>query len=290
MLDDHMPILPKLFRTLYPLQSGRGYLANSGFLKRLDGNPNGDIISDCGGFRLVVPQDEYVGRSIKDFGELDRKITWVVDRVLRPGDTAIDIGANLGLVSFSMLQHVGPSGRVHAFEPQSRMADYINRSISVNKVDNLLLHRAGLGDTPGTLRLAIPDNNAGAASLCSQNGTRFEDVAITTLDAFQQQAALSDVRLLKIDVEGFEPQVFSGGRNFFLALRPDVVIFEENRVATDGPPDSVQIIQSLGYDVFALPRTWFSVKLCPYELGLKAHDFVAIHRNAPHETRRALGL
>lgn len=285
-----MQILPKMFRTFYPFQSGRGSLANSGLLKRMDGNPQGDIVSECSGFRLVVPQDDYVGRAIKYFGELDRKITWVVQRVLRPGDTAIDIGANLGLVSFSMLRRVGPSGKVHAFEPQSRMADYIDRSIALNKVDNLLLHRSGLGDTPGRLRLAIPDNNAGAASLCSQTGTRFEAVTVTTLDAFQQQAALTDVRLLKIDVEGFEPQVFSGGRNFFLALRPDVVIFEENRVGADGIPASVQIIRSLGYDVFALPRTWLSVKLCPYDPKLTAHDFVAIHRDAPPETRRALGL
>lgn len=62
-------------------------------------------------------------------GELDRKITWGDEKAQRPDHTAIDIGANLGLVYLSMLQCVGPSGTVHAFEPQTHMADYTTRSI-----------------------------------------------------------------------------------------------------------------------------------------------------------------
>lgn len=102
-----MDFIPTILRKIYPLKSGLGTIANSKVFKRLDGNPMGDIVAKSGRFDLVVPQDDYVGRSIKYFGDLDKKVTWVVCNVLEPGDTALDIGANLGLVSFQMLDRVG---------------------------------------------------------------------------------------------------------------------------------------------------------------------------------------
>ena len=184
-----MGILSFALRNCYPLQSGLGKIANSNFIKRLDGNPLGDIVAKAGRFRPAVPQDDYVGRSIKYFGDLDRKVTWVIRRVLKPGDTALDIGANLGLVSFKMLENVGSDGKVIAFEPQSRMRDCIEKSIAINGIENLHLRGIGLASKLGTLRLSIPDRNAGAASFVSKRGTQFEEVAVETMDEFWRPRA-----------------------------------------------------------------------------------------------------
>lgn len=287
-----MNVLPRLLRLFYPLKSGMGTIANCNVLRRLDGNTGGDIVASSGRFDLVVPQDDYVGRSVKYFGDLDPKVTWVVQKVLQPGDIALDIGANLGLVSFKMLERVGGSGKVIAFEPQSRMTAYLTQSIARNDVDNLHVHKTGLGDRTATLRLSIPETNAGSASFVARDtarSSRVEEVPVTTLDDFHERHGLDGVRLIKIDVEGFEPQVFAGGRNFFSTVKPDVVVFEENRKG-DGVPETVSIVQSYGYDVFSLPKVWFSVALRPYRPGAEAHDFVAIHRSAPSDVRRRLGL
>lgn len=284
-----MGFIAEILRALYPLQSGLGTIANSKIFRQLDGNPAGDILAKSGQFSLVVPQDDYVGRSIKYFGDLDKKVTWVVRQVLQPGDTALDIGANLGLVSFRMLEKVGAAGRVIAFEPQSRMVSYIEKSISHNRVDNLHVHNIGLADRSGTLRLSVPDDNAGAASFVSNKGSNVEEVPVTTLDEFTRTHGLEDVRLLKVDVEGFESQVFSGGKDFLSRVKPDVIVFEENRNTGD-IPDSISILQSSGYEIFSLPKAWFSVFLHPYEKGAVAHDFVAIHKDAPATLRRRLGV
>ena len=284
-----MNLLATLFRTFYPLKSGRGTIANSRLLRKIDGNPSGDISAKSGQFRLLVPQNDFVGRSIKYFGDLDAKITWVVDKVLQPGDTALDIGANLGLVSFRMLERVGPSGKVIAFEPQSRMSNYIEQSIALNGIKNLQIEKVGLGEKPDKLRLSIPKGNAGAASFASDVGTRFEEVPVTTLDQYFSEHSDENVRLIKIDVEGFEPQVFSGGKGFFAKVKPEVIVFEENR-ETEDMPQSVSIIKSYGYDVFQLPKAWFSVTLTPYQTGSNAHDFVAIHKDASAALRRRLGV
>lgn len=276
-------------RIFYPLQSGLGTIANSELFRKLDGNPAGDVEAKSGRFSLVVPQNDYVGRSIKYFGDLDRKVTWVIRKVLQPGDHALDIGANLGLVSFKMLEIVGPTGKVISFEPQSRMVNYIEQSIRLNGIKNLYVHKLGLADKSDKLRLSIPDHNAGAASFASEVGSHFEEVPVTTLDEFNRDNILDKVRLIKIDVEGFEPQVFMGGEEFFAKVKPYVIVFEENR-KTVGDPESISIIQSYGYDVFSLPKVWLSVYLQPYESGSDAHDFVAIHKTAPITLRRKLGI
>ena len=278
-----------LLRKIYPLKSGLGTVANSRLLRRLDRNPSGNFIARSGRFKLVVPQDDYVGRSIKYFGDLDKKVTWVVNNVLQSGDTALDIGANLGLVSFKMLERVGPSGKVIAFEPQSRMTDFITQSIAQNNIKNLHLQKAGLADAPAMLQLSIPQDNAGAASFVSEGGGRVEEVPVTTLDDFHQSNGLDGVRLIKIDVEGYESRVFKGGKAFLTSVKPDIIIFEENQ-RTGEVPDSVLIIQSYGYDVFSMPKAWFTITLEPFQPDADGHDFVAIHKDAPTALRRKLGV
>lgn len=284
-----MALFQKLLRTFYPFQSGLGTIANSKALRRLDGNPGGDIVAKVGRYGLVVPQDDYVGRSIKYFGDLDKKVTWVIEKVLQPGDIAIDIGANLGLISFKMLERVGVSGKVIAFEPQSRMISYLEKSIVHNDIKNIHLQKLGLGDSPETLQLSIPFHNSGAASFSAEVGSHFEEVPVTTLDDFHREHGLEGVRLIKVDVEGFEPRVFWGGKEFLTTVKPDVIVFEENR-KTGGIPESIRIIQSYGYDVFSLPRAWFHVSLRRYQEGADGHDFVAVHQSADSTLRRKLGI
>lgn len=284
-----MELVSTLLRNAYPLQSGLGTIANSKFFKQLDGNLAVDTIARVGNFSLVVPQNDHVGRSIKYFGDLDRKVTWVVHKVLQQGDTALDIGANLGLMSFHMLQRVGSAGKVIAFEPQSRMVNYIEKSIARNGIENLHLQKVGLAEKRDTLRLAIPEDNAGAASFAEESGARFEHVPVTTLDDFHREHDLNSVRLIKIDVEGFEAKVFAGGTDYLTKMKPDVIVFEEN-ASTDERPPSIAICQSYGYDVYYLPKALFTVTLRPYYDGAVAHDFVAIHKDAPDDLRRSLGV
>ncbi|MFO0957337.1 MAG: FkbM family methyltransferase [Isosphaeraceae bacterium] len=156
--------------------------------------------------------DDLEGRCIDLLGEWDPRISWILRRVLRRGDTFIDVGANFGLVSLIGAQAVGPTGWVHAFEPQPDLAAMLRRSAALNGLTNLMLHEVALSNTDGTLSLQVPFDHSGAASLCRPDqgqGTSIP-VAVRRGGPYFAEHGIGPVRLLKIDVEGHEAAVLEG--------------------------------------------------------------------------------
>ena len=70
-----------------------------------------------------------------------------VDRLLKPGMTVLDIGANLGIYSMGMAKAVGPAGKVYAYEPTSETRARLEQSKAVNAADNLIIIPSALSDT-----------------------------------------------------------------------------------------------------------------------------------------------
>ena len=282
---------------LYPLKSGFCRFANSAMFRHLD-PPNGpDAIAKVTGRRALVPGGDHVGRAMRFVGDLDPKVSWIVDRAILPGDVALDIGANLGLVSLRMAARTGLKGQVHAFEPQPRLHPYLNQTIAMNPACPITLHPIALGREQAVLTMSVPAHNAGAASLLARpdmlpdpNITQI-DVPVHRLDDYADHIGLERINFIKIDVEGFEFQVFSGAQSLLERTRPHVIILEENQIdPATGLSDALRLLQDLGYDLYALPRRLFSVTLHPAAQAQEAHDFVAVSKDAPKDLRARLRL
>lgn len=199
-------VVSKLTR-LYPFLTGCGTVANHPLVDALAGHPKSDTWAAVEGGRLSVSLADHVGRAAFYVGDLDRKVSALIDRFVKPGDTVLDIGANIGLVAFRLSKRVGPGGKVHAFEPNSAVADRFERSLAANAISNVEIHRIALGSEPGTQPLSIPSGNAGAASLVSGRVEgKTADVRVERLDDLN----LGPVSFVKMDVEGFEEQVLRG--------------------------------------------------------------------------------
>lgn len=261
---------------LYPLNSGCGTIATSRHFSRLVGSRSVDVWANVFGAKALVPLTDLVGRSMFFFGDLDPKVTWAVRRFCRRGDVTLDIGANLGLVSILMAS-IG--AEVHAFEPNPRMIGYLNQTVARNPDLPITLHKTALGAADRELDLMIPEQNEGAASLKSLGVRRVIEsvtVPVRRLDDYIGNAGVDRVDFIKIDVEGFEPQVFEGAQNVLRELRPRALVFEEN----DPSPkcDTFRILQSLGYSIFAIPKNLARNRLIEVDaLGHRiAHDFVAV--------------
>jgi FkbM family methyltransferase len=260
------------FTRRYPLLSGRGTLANSRVFKSITGAPGDVRWAPVPGGDLLAPLDDYVGRAAYFTGDLDAKLTAICRRFVRPGDVALDIGANLGVITLLLSRLVGPSGRVHAFEPQPRMVELLRRSLERNERRNVMVHDVALGARDAEMALTLCEGNAGAASLVRSVGAKTLRVPVRTLPAYL--VAEKRVRFVKIDVEGYELEVLEGARPWIEVSPPDVILFESN----DDDDRVFRMLGEMRYRLYALERKLTRLRLRRYrpETPKMGHDFLAV--------------
>jgi len=274
------------FTRLYPFLSGCGTLASHAWVQALAGYPAEDDWAQVTGGKLLVPLDDLIGRAAFFVGDLDRKISWVMDQTVDKGDIAVDIGANLGLVTLRLANLVTSEGRVHAFEPNPTMLRYLRTSIAHNDLD-VQVHAFALGKQEENLSLYVPKKNAGRASLLPHTNRELievHEVPVKMLSKVASQKNWDRIDFIKIDVEGFEADVFRGGIEVLKRTKPKAILFEENNPFTDneGLPPVMRILQELDYDIYGIPKCMVSMSLVPIEECMAkqsaCHDFVAVSK------------
>jgi FkbM family methyltransferase len=236
----------------------------------LAGRPKRDAWAEVEGGRLFVSLADYVGRAAFYVGDLDRKISVLIDRLVRPGDTVLDIGANVGLVTLRLSKRVGPTGLVHAFEPNPVIADRLASSLAANGILNVRLHQVALGAEEARLQLSVPEGNAGAASLLADRASgKNVEVPVRRLDNFD----LGPIGFVKMDVEGFEENVLRGFWKTLSSCPPRVILFEQN----DAGGGSIPLLEKAGYRIHGITKSLFKLKLPRVSAWSAAyHDYVAI--------------
>ncbi len=269
----------------YPFYSGCGTFANHPFIHKLAGASHESAWAHVPGGEVLAPLDDFVGRAAYYAGELDRKLTWICSRLVRRGDTVLDIGANIGLVTVLLAMLAGKEGQVHAFEPNPRLVHLLRQVIDRNHLGNVKLHSIALGPEPGDLELRIPKLNSGAASLVRNRDIpdcEVIKVEVRQLDTVAAHEDIRSVRLIKIDVEGYESEVFRGADTLLRTVRPDAILFELNE-QVDGPFAEVPVIKLLlqyDYGFLSIPRAFIRMRLRPFDpLGSEkppGHDFLAV--------------
>jgi FkbM family methyltransferase len=128
---------------------------------------------------------------------------------LRAGDIVVDAGANIGTFAATSALHVGPMGRVLAFEPHPETFSALMRTIQLNSHLKVDCHDTALSDRSGSARIS----NIGRKDDCNHLVEEFgdgHDVSVTKLAELMARENLSRIDLLKIDVEGHELSVLKG--------------------------------------------------------------------------------
>ena len=151
----------------------------------------------------------------------------VIDEMLRPGDTFVDIGANFGLHTLLGASKVGETGQVVAIEPVPGNVALLRKNVRLNGMDKRvwLVERAVTDKAGERLTLhGVADGVAVAATL-RKGGSAGASVEVetTTLDECLRGLEQS-VRLVKIDVEGAEHLVVRGGRQLLQHYRPALLV------------------------------------------------------------------
>ena len=144
-----------------------------------------------------------------------------------PGSTVFcDVGANIGQHSLFMSQ---VASQVHAFEPYAPVSERLETHLSLNNIDNVSLHKLGLGDSNGSLPFFAPaGSNTGVGSFAAESQQRGNTPAgalrIARGDEYLADLELPRLDLIKIDVEGFERKVLNGLTQTLKQFRPVLVV------------------------------------------------------------------
>jgi len=176
-----------------------------------------------------------------------RRDTRLFRRWLRPGDTVIDCGANVGLLTLVSASSIGPSGTVYAIEAHPKIVGYLRANVALNSASNVKVFHFAVGEKEGTVDFS--DQGADDGNHVVPAGTGIA-VPMKPLDAIVP--AGTPVRLLKLDVEGYEKMVLDGAR----ALMPTVetVYFESSDFLFDRYGytcrDVYALLRGAGFTIF----------------------------------------
>ncbi|MEI8314483.1 MAG: FkbM family methyltransferase [Verrucomicrobiota bacterium] len=175
--------------------------------------------------------------------------------LLKPGQTIIDIGANVGYYSLTAAMQVGPTGQVIAFEPNPKAAARLQENKSLNGISNLTIVRAAVADKSGSLFLHLGEDTEASSiyDLKSEATLSSVEVSVVTLDEYVETHALSIVDLLKIDAEGAEVSILHGARKFLKQPSAPSIIIEANPLTLEAACESVTTLrttlESFGYAI-----------------------------------------
>jgi FkbM family methyltransferase len=225
---------------------------------------------------LEVMPGEVIGKPIVYFGVYEYAVSGLMRAFLRTGDVFVDVGANIGYYSVLAAHLVGKGGRVHAFEPSERIRNRLYRNVSLNQFSHVDVHAQAVGREAGTVRLVEPvgTSNDGIAYVDASDfrGIEVESVRLDDIEELR----IRPPALLKVDVEGGEPDVFAGATHLLESAQGPVVFFESFDLTRDA-----QTLRDFGYQVFQPVLRGGALRLtnnlqAPSYRAWEAPNFVAV--------------
>lgn len=217
----------------------------------------------------LMPSAFYYRRKIADEAAWGEHELDVLGRLMSPGGTAVDVGANEGFFAFAFSQI---AARVEAFEPNPDYALFARRMLGSRG----RVHQVALSDKAGSAQFVVPVSEDGVvlhlAGALKPTGAahartmRF-DVEVRTLDSY----ALEDVRIIKIDVEGSELEVLDGARDTIRRGRPPLIV--ELLTGTHADPVAVTetICSTYGYTSWLVTKDGAQVEAVPVMRSLNSN-------------------
>jgi FkbM family methyltransferase len=166
---------------------------------------------------------------------------------IKEGDTVIDVGGNMGFFVLILNELVKESGKIYSFEPSKRLNEKLETTIRNNNLKNVTVVNHALGESEGSTTLHYNPKQTGLSSIVSDSDgiSLSEEIQITTLDKFSENIK-ERVSFIKIDTEGYEPQVLKGATELILRDKPTIYIelggdYQESSI------EALQILKELDY-------------------------------------------
>ena len=175
-------------------------------------------------------------------------------KIIKPGDTCIDIGANLGYYSTKMSVLCGAKGKVYAVEPVPLFYSIWKKNIKQSGISNLELFPFALGNSEGTIQMGMPEKDGLAhhgmtkiASTSNETFVKYFDVTMKVPD--QIFAKLERLDFIKCDIEGYENIAFA---NMTETLKRFTPVIQSELGGDENRSKVISQLESLGYTTYTL--------------------------------------
>jgi methyltransferase, FkbM family len=160
-------------------------------------------------------------------------------KVVRPGDTVLDVGAALGMYTVPLSYLTGPTGRIFSVDPQPRNFFVVRLLRALTGARRGTIRRIAFGPQPGESRIAVPiifglpifghGHIADGVQEKGPHRIRYTPTPVDTIDSWVEREGIENVAFIKVDVEGFEPSVVEGARGLIERDRPSLLLEIEDR-------------------------------------------------------------
>ena len=194
--------------------------------------------------------------------------TDLFEKVVRPGDVVLDLGANIGYFTLLAAKNVGPSGKVFSFEPETKNFSYLKKNIELNNYNHVQPNQKAVSNKNGTTKLFICDYDSGHHTINQHEGiekyshgrTDKEssiDIETIVLDDYLRDKT-NKVDVIKMDVEGAEMLALLGldqtiknnsSLKMFIEFFP--LLIEE---MGSSPKEFIRkLLEDYGFSMFVIP-------------------------------------
>ncbi|TFW31949.1 FkbM family methyltransferase [Massilia horti] len=183
----------------------------------------GYVVTNIGGKTYRIESDDNYLDHIQ--GTFEPDMVRLFDSLIKPTDTVLDIGANIGCTSILFGSR---AKKVVSFEPSPSTFQFLAKNIEAAELNNVFPQNVGLGKTAGTFELTFSTNNRSGGfvsnKLQASAGHQIEAIEVVPGDSFVRQNGIGEIDFIKIDVEGFEQDVIEGLRQTISQYKPTVTL------------------------------------------------------------------
>jgi len=189
--------------------------------------------------------DQYVGTSLRKYGEFSPGEAALFRQLVQPGMVVVEVGANIGAHTVELSRLVGRQGIVVAVEPQRVVFQTLCANLALNSCANVHALPCAIGAVSGEITVPAlpPDRPANFGGVSLLGATAGERVPLRTLDSL----GLTACHVLKLDLEGMEVEALRGGANLIAAQRPLIYLENDRRERAE---ELVGLLRAWNYKLY----------------------------------------
>lgn len=211
------------------------------------------------GSLMEVDLRDSIQRFVYFFGVFEPEITRYVSERLRPGDIFIDIGANVGYYALLAAKLVGSTGKVFAIEASPSIFLTLEQNLRLNAATNVSAINVAITDKARSVTVYLHDReNLGGTTIMPMVAERRRTTAEMAvrglpLPSVLEHDIIRNARLIKVDVEGAEWQVFLGLGKLLLELsdRTEIIVEVDPQSLSEQGVETTEFLDLLNSAGFA---------------------------------------